>query len=71
MRLNLDGVTPNTRLTLVDCLETDDGYAYVLRQPFFLRVGERIGLEKGNPVITRTTGERFTPAGDWETRCYS
>lgn len=69
MRLIADGATSNDRLVLVDCLETDDGYAFELERPFFLAVGDRIVFEEGDPVILRASGERFTPRGSWATRC--
>lgn len=64
-----DGTTPNERLVLVDCLATDDGYAFELDQPFFLAVGDRIAFENGDPVVMRSGGDWFTPRGSWATRC--
>ncbi|MFD7656127.1 hypothetical protein ACFV4N_19325 [Actinosynnema sp. NPDC059797] len=58
-------------MTLVDRLETDDGYAFALDRPHFLAVGDRVVFENGDPVVLRADGERFTPAGSWSTSCHS
>ncbi|MFJ7128998.1 hypothetical protein [Streptomyces sp. NPDC098101] len=69
MRLTADGTTPNSRLVLVDVLETADGYAFEPARPFFLAVGDRIAFENDRLVVVRTSGERLSPAGNRSTRC--
>ncbi|MER5482089.1 hypothetical protein ABT024_02570 [Streptomyces sp. NPDC002812] len=69
MRLVADGITPTSRLVLVEDLETDDGHAFELANPLFLAVGDRIGFEGGRLVVVRAGGDRLTPAGGWSTRC--
>ncbi|MFD0375696.1 hypothetical protein [Streptomyces sp. NPDC127112] len=46
MRLVADGITPTSRLVLVDDLETDNGHAFELASPLFLAVGDRIWLRR-------------------------
>jgi hypothetical protein len=69
MRCVADGITPVSRLVLVEDLDTGNGHAFELASPLFLAVGDRIGFEDGRPVVTRAGGDRLTPAGDWSTRC--
>ncbi|MEU6197157.1 hypothetical protein [Streptomyces sp. NPDC047061] len=69
MRLTADGTTPVSRSVLANELRTDDGYVFELRDPLLLLAGDRIAFEDTVPVVTRASGERVTPAGDWSTRC--
>lgn len=69
MRLIADGTTAASRSVLMNELETDAGYAFELDRPLFLAVGDRVGFEDGNLVVTRASGERLRPAGSWSTRC--
>ncbi|MFF6870062.1 hypothetical protein [Streptomyces sp. NPDC012450] len=69
MRLTADGTTPNSRLVLVDVLETDDGYAFEPARPFFLAAGDRVALENDGLVVLRASGDRLSPAGNLSTRC--
>ncbi|MFE1790653.1 hypothetical protein ACFW7J_20035 [Streptomyces sp. NPDC059525] len=69
MRVVADGITPTSRLVLMDDLETDNGHAFELASPLFLAVGDRIGFEGGRLVVVRADGDRMMPAGDWSTRC--
>jgi hypothetical protein len=71
VRLIADGVTPNERLVLVNELVDDDSYAFVLDQPLFLWVGDRIAFEKNALVIAHADGRRSVRRGYWEPRCYA
>jgi len=71
MRLIADGVTPNERLVLVNELEDDNSFAFVLDQPLFLWVGDRIAFEKDALVIAHSNGRRSVRRGHWEPRCYA
>ncbi|KJY41855.1 hypothetical protein [Streptomyces sp. A1547] len=69
MRLVADGITPTSRLVLVEDLETDNGHAFELASPLLLAVGDRIGFEGGRLAVVRASGDRLTLVGDWSTRC--
>lgn len=69
MLLVPDGVTPVTRMTLVDDFETDSGAFCQLDRPIFLAVGDRIAFDGRTLTVTRANGDSFTPAGTWGVRC--
>ncbi|MFC8717886.1 hypothetical protein [Kitasatospora sp. NPDC057198] len=71
MRLPTDGVTPVSRLVMLDDLENDDGYFCELASPLFLAPGDRVLFDgmRASLAVTRANGETFSPTGTWGVRC--
>ncbi|MFF2073494.1 hypothetical protein ACFVXG_01915 [Kitasatospora sp. NPDC058162] len=66
-----DGVTPVQQFVMVDDLGPDSGYFCELTDPLFLAPGDRILFDgfKSKLIVTRRSGETFSPAGKWGVRC--
>ncbi|MFF3075418.1 hypothetical protein, partial [Kitasatospora sp. NPDC057936] len=69
MLLLADGVTPVPRMMLVNDLETDSGGFCELNSPLFLAVGDRIAFDGRSLLVSRASGESFSPNGEWGIRC--
>ncbi|WP_327675257.1 hypothetical protein [Kitasatospora sp. NBC_00458] len=58
MRVNLDGVTPVSRMLLVSEFLLHSDFRVGLDEPVFVAAGDRISYEDGEVVVARPSGER-------------